>query len=391
MNETVLLVDDEEKVLSSLSRELLEEDFCDIKTAHSGLDALEKIKGIDNLALVISDYHMPGMNGIDFLTQVQSLNPNVTRMILTGAGDLEMAVEAVNRGNIFRFMLKPCPTDLFINTVKEGIKQFRLVIAEKELLNKTLNGSIKVMIDILAALEPDIFAQASRLRNLARDMAKALQIEDQSWELELAALLCRIGTVTVPHDIVYKSKMGVVLEEEEQKMVRSIPQVSKQLIKNIPRMEGIAESVGFQDCTYTGRLNADSPTGENIPLISRILKIIIDYDRFQDNAYSSAAAYQAMKKRESEYDAKLLEIFRIKVLHVSTTHTGVLAHPTTGEKQIYIEDVKPGMVIAKNINDKNGMLVVSRGTVITDVLRIRLINYFHSQSIITPITIESTL
>jgi response regulator RpfG family c-di-GMP phosphodiesterase len=390
--ESILLVDDESKVLSSLSRELFEEDICDIKTAQSGLEALELLKqDISNLAVIISDYHMPGMNGIDFLAQARLICPDATRIILTGAGDLEMAVDAINRGNIYRFLIKPCSTDVFIVAVKDGIKQYQLITGERILLSKTLNGSIKVMIDILAALDPDVFAQATRLRSLAKELAEALQMEDQSWEVELSALLSRIGAVTIPHDILEKWKMGLMLDESEQKMIHSIPRVSRQLINNIPRLEKIADAVGLQDCTYTNKINMGAPSGENVPLIARILKIIVDYDHFQDNAYSSAAAFQAMKQRESEYDPQLLEIFRVKVLKVGASLTGRLSRSMTGEKEIYIEDLKTGMVLARNVLDKNGLLIVSRGTLVTDVLRYRLINYFQSQSIIEPVIIESTL
>lgn len=391
ITETILLVDDEIKVLSSLSRELFGEDICEIKTAQSGQEALALLKDLPNLAVIVSDYHMPGMNGIDFLIQARNTYPDAIRIMLTGAGDLDMAVEAVNSGNIFRFLLKPCPSDVFINTVIESVKQYRLVMGERELLNKTLNGSIKVMIDILAALNPDIFSQVTRLRNLARDLAKALQMEEQSWEVELAALLSRIGAVTIPHEILVKWQMGLVLDEPEQNIIRSIPRISRQLIKNIPRLETIAEAVGYQDCTYSGRINSEAPTGENIPIIARILKIIIDYDRFQDNSYSVSAALQSMIQRESEYDPRILLEFRTKVLRLGLSPSGKATRTLTGEKEIFIDDLKVGMVLAKNVIDKNGLLIVARGTYITDVLRYRLINYFASQSIIAPIIIESTL
>jgi response regulator RpfG family c-di-GMP phosphodiesterase len=388
--ETILLVDDEVKVLSSLTRSLLEEDFGEIKTAQNGFEALEIIKKTPHLAVIISDYHMPGMNGIDLLAQVRSLFPDTSRILLTGAAELEMAVDAVNRGNIFRFLIKPCSSDVFITAVKDGIRQNQLITGERELLSKTLNGSIKVMIDILAVLNPGIFAKASRLRKLARDMASALQIEEQSWEIELAALLCQIGAVTIPRDILEKWQAGIVLDESETFMVRSIPRMGKQLIKNIPRLENIANAVGFQDCTYLGRATVEAPVGENIPLVARILKIIVDYDRFQDNSYSTSAAFQSMLKRESEYDPRILDIFGKKVLRIEKQLNGKLSNAKFGEKEIFVEDLKLGMVLSQDVVDKSGMLVVSKSTIITEVLMYKLINYFRSQSLITPVFIEST-
>jgi len=389
-NETILLVDDEVKVLSSLTRSLLEEDFGEIKTAENGADALEMVKKTPGLAVIISDYHMPGMNGVDFLMQARLLSPDTTRILLTGAAELEMAVDAVNRGNLFRFLIKPCSPEVLIGAVKDGMRQNQLLCGERELLSKTLNGSIKVMIDILSALNPDIFAKAARLRKLARELASALQIEDQSWEVELAALLSQIGAVTIPRNILMKWQTGGVLEDGEREMIHSIPRMGRQLIKNIPRLENIASAVGYQDCIYTGRLTADAPTGDAIPLAARILKVIIDYERLMDKTYPIAAVYQAMLKRQSEYDPHILDVFGRKVLHMEKLTTGRLSNMHLGEKEIYVEDIKLGMVLTRDVLDRNGALVVASGTIFTEVLMFKVINYFRSQSMVESVYIEAS-
>ena len=390
ISEKILLVDDDPKILSALSRGLLEEDITEIQTALNGPEALEILKNTPEMAVIVSDYHMPSMSGIELLIQARQLAPDATRLMLTGAADLTTAVEAVNRGNIFRLLLKPCPSDLFIENILDAIKQYQLITSEKTLLSKTLNGSIKVMIDILAALDPYIFAQSIRLRTMARDLAKALEMEDQSWEIELAALLCRIGAVTIPSDILDKVQMGVVLDDPSKEMYESIPKISSQLISNIPRMERIAEAVAYQDCTYGRKLRVEDPTGEGIPMMARMLKIIYDFDRFQENTFNNAAAFQSLKQREVDYDPKILETLRSKVLHIGVYPVNKFVDTVTGEKAIYVDDIKVGMVLAKDIISRKGTLIVSRGTIITDVIRYRLINYFHSQAIIDPVLIESS-
>ena len=173
---SILLVDDEVKVLYSLSRLLGDDEFAEVKIAQNGQEALELIKNTPDLAVVVSDYHMPGMNGIELLEKARENSPDITRILLTGAADLEMALDAVNRGNIFRFLIKPCASEIFLAAIKDGSRQNELIAAERELLSKTLSGSIKVMVDILAVLSPEIFAQAGRLRTLARDLAVALHL-----------------------------------------------------------------------------------------------------------------------------------------------------------------------------------------------------------------------
>ena len=387
-NRIILLVDDEPKILSSLSRSLADEDLDEIKTAQNAEEALAILNETPGLAVVVSDYHMPGMNGIDFLVQVHNLFPDTSRILLTGFADLELAVNAVNRGNVFRFLVKPCPSDVFVGVVHDGIRYNQLIVGERELLSKTLNGSIKVMIDILSVQSPLKFAQASRLRKLARELGLALRMEDQLWEIELAALLCQIGAVTIPGHIFKKWQTGSVLKENELEMICAIPRMGRQLIQNIPRLEKIAEAVGYQNCTFTHPLTNESPTGENIPLIARILKIVLDFDQVQENTLGIDGAMKAMQLRQSEYDPKLLELFRSKVLRMDEALTSQRHKTSTREKQIFVDKLGSGMVLTRAINDRHGTLVVAKGTIITDVLRFKLNNYFRSQAIITPIYIE---
>ncbi len=389
-SKSILLVDDEVKVLNSLSRSLREENYDDIRTAQNGPEALAIIRDTPELALVVSDYHMPGMNGIELLSQVRKDAPSVTRILLTGAAGLDMALDAVNKGNIFRFLIKPCPPEVFMTAIGDGIRQNELINAERELLSKTLSGSIKVMVDILSMLSPGIFTQASRLRNLARELASALDLGDQAWEAELAALLSQIGAVTIPRNLLAKWQKDELLEEHEIKVIRSIPHTGKLLIKNIPRLEAVAEAVGFQNCTYFGQVTIDSPTGDRIPLLARILKIIIDYDRLIEKAYSPSVAFHTMLIHESEYDPNILATFRIKVLHMDSQSPYRLSGAHKGEKEMNLDAIKLGMVLSRDVIDRNDILIVARGTVITNVLMYKLINYFGSKAISEPIYIEST-
>ncbi len=386
-SDQILIVDDEQRVLTSLTRSLLEEDFDAVRTAQNGLDALEIVKSTPNLALIISDHHMPGMNGIDFLVQARKMMPYTTRILLSGAADLEMAVEAVNRGSIFRFLIKPCPTDVLLTAVRDGIKQYQMVTGERDLLSKTLNGSIKLMVDLLGVFNPRVFSQAGRLRNLARELAAALQLEEQSWEIELAALLSQIGAVALPKDIVEKWQNNEQLDASETEMIKSIPQMGRRLIKNIPRLDKIADAVGYQDCVYAGRVPFEIPTGDKIPLAARILKVVSDYDRFLQRTGSEKSAFQLLNQHEKEYDKTILDAFQNRVLRAASLEANV----KPGEKQIFANQVKVGMVVTRDVIDKNGMIIVTKGSAITEVLKMQLDNYARSQSIKDILFIDANL
>ena len=134
MSEKILLVDDDFNLLDSFQRRLKEEFV--VSTSLNGQEGLETIKVAGPFAVIISDLRMPGMDGVQFLSRVRELAPDSVRMLLTGHADLQTAIEAVNRGNIFRLLTKPCPPDSLRAALAAGVNQYRLVINERERVRK---------------------------------------------------------------------------------------------------------------------------------------------------------------------------------------------------------------------------------------------------------------
>lgn len=195
MNNKVLLVDDDLNVLQAYTRTL--RGHFRISTADNGTDGIQILKEEGPFAVVVTDFRMPEMDGIQFLTQAKEFAPDTIRIMLSGQADLEVSIQAVNEGNIFRFLNKPCPTDQLIKVLCTAIEQYRLVMSERELLEKTLKGSVKLLLDISNAVNPRTFSRASRLRTTANAIAVRLKVEN-SWEVELAAMLSQIGCTTIP-------------------------------------------------------------------------------------------------------------------------------------------------------------------------------------------------
>ena len=388
VKDKILLVDDEPRILSSLTRGLNEFGYDEVQTARDGDEAIRMIKNTADLAVIVSDFHMPGMNGIELLVQSQKINPDITRIILTGMADLNTVIESVNRGNIFRFLIKPCPIETFTAALDAGIRQHQLITHERVLLSKTLSGSVKILMDILSILNPEIFSRVNRFRDLAFSLAKNLGLE-QSWDIELSALLCQIGVVTIPHDVLEKWQRGDSLDDDERAMVEAIPQVGAQLIKNIPRLERISEAVMYQKCDYDNLKDIKGvPVGEDIPLISRILKVIIDYDfQFQKTQNPEEALDIILNSNES-YDPKILNELRNRTYNLVD---GVYLKPKEQEKDeqiLSIDGLEPGMTLVKNVYDLQGRLVMAKDTVITEVLKIRLNNYFLSHTLMGPMIVR---
>jgi excisionase family DNA binding protein len=145
----VLCVDDEPLVLEGL-RDVLARNF-DVRMARGGREALELLEQDRNgYAVVISDMRMPGMSGASFLREARHTAPLAVRMLLTGHADTGAAVRAVNDGQIFRFLTKPCPSDELNHACTAAARQHRQMTAERVLIEQTMDGSIKALTEALA-------------------------------------------------------------------------------------------------------------------------------------------------------------------------------------------------------------------------------------------------
>src|SRR3984957_2922022 len=234
----ILCVDDEPRVVDGLAVQL-RRDY-QVLTAHSGQDALRILKEGAQPTVIVSDMRMPGMDGAALLKHVRQLYPDITRILLTGETARDAAVAAVNEGQIFRFLTKPCATETLRAAIDAGVMQHRLVTAERVLLQETLVGCIKALVDILAITNPVAFGRATRLRRLSVELAGALEIKG-FWQLEAAAMLSQIGFISLPTELVEKLYYGKRLTPEEKILAEGAPQVAQNLLGRIPRMEPVLE------------------------------------------------------------------------------------------------------------------------------------------------------
>jgi len=141
-----MIVDDEEKVLKALERALIDENY-KIVTAVNGKEALEKLE-LFPADIVMSDYTMPGMSGLEFLQQAKQLYPDTIRILITGSTDTKITIEAINKGEIFRFLLKPWNDEELKMTLRITF-QYHDLIQE----NKRLAATVKKQSFLLEELE----------------------------------------------------------------------------------------------------------------------------------------------------------------------------------------------------------------------------------------------
>lgn len=300
MNEKILFVDDEPNVLATYKRHLRKQFH--LETATSEEEGLEAIDKEGPFAVIVSDLRMPGMDGIQFLAEAKERAPDSVLMMLTGYADVETALEAMNKGVFFRFLIKPVQLEILVKALEAGIERYQLVISEKELLEKTLKDSIEVLTEILGMVNPAAFGRATRIKHYVSDIAVQLQLPNL-WQLEMAAMLSQIGCITVSPDILDKMYAGEPLTEDEQVLFSSHPSVGSSLVANIPRLEPIAQMIERQQEPFGGQLLPLKGTPEHtIVLGAQILKVALDLDQLVVGGLSPKAALTALRKRPDEYN-----------------------------------------------------------------------------------------
>jgi len=363
MNGRILCVDDEEKILSAFRRQF--EGRFDIVPAVGALAALEIIAASGPFAVIVSDMRMPGMDGVKFLSEARKRAPDSVRVMLTGFADLQTAVEAVNEVNIFRFLTKPCSYDMLAKVLEAGLEQYRLITAEKELLEKTLSGAIKVLTEVLSLTNPSAFGHASRVQRLVQDICKEMHVAD-SWQFEVAAMLSQIGCVTVPADTLEKIYRGQRLQETETQMFEAHTVVGCDLVRNIPRLEDVAKTIACQRKCFDG---SGSPkevgAGAEIPLGARILKAAIDYDMSKWSGLSGCDAMVELRRNSQHYDPDVLTA--LETISKSSDSFEI--------REYSVMNLRPNAILADSVTTPDGFLIVAKGQEVTPALCQRLRNY----------------
>ena len=280
----VLFVDDEPNILEAVRRSI--RGPYEIVTALGGEEGLRRVDQGPPFTVVVSDLRMPVVDGMLLLKHVRERAPETIRILLTGNADTEAAIAAVNDGQLFRFLTKPCPGSVMRSALAAAMEQHRLITAERVLLQQTLRGSIRALAEMISLVHPQVSAHTSRVRRLVVEVGTRMQAEDL-WQIEVATLLAHLGWVTLPTSTVAKLHLGAELAPGEDMIVRRVPEIAAQLLANIPRMEEVQSILMYQNAGYDGQGSpVPSILGERIPLGARLLKAATDFDMLESRGRS---------------------------------------------------------------------------------------------------------
>ena len=314
---------------------------------------------------------MPEMTGIELLSKVRTLLPDTVRMMLTGYADVETAIEAVNEGSVFRFLTKPASKDTLIKAVAAGLAQYRLIVAEKELLERTLSGTIQVLTEVLSLVNPAAFSRASRLRRYVQHIAAKLGLP-APWRFESAAMMSQLGCVALDPEMLEAVHAGQKLPPEDQARFDAHPAMARDLLSQIPRLEPVAWMIAQQrESVPISPDIGDQDTLDAIKVGGQMLRTVLAFDRLVTQKVSHSEAVSQLLANAKDPESRIVQ---------------ALADVELGFDQMVprscpVRELSPGMILQQEVRTHTGMLVVTKGQEITFPLLLRLRNFSQKKAI----------
>lgn len=404
---TILLVDDEPSVLSSLKR-LLRPFGYRVFSAESGAAGLE-VMSREPVDLVISDMRMPEMNGAQFLEHCQKNYPGAMRILLTGYSDMESTIDAINNGKLHRYMSKPWEDHDITTTVRQALelRSLELERARLEKLTKEQNEALEALNSNLASqvlertealrqsmasleiahkkLNEGFIASIRTLSNLIEMRGGALsgmskQVSDDArrvaqkigmdagdiQDVTFAALLKDLGKVGLPDRLL--TKPFSALDISETSMVMRHPVQGQAALMSLERLDESGRIIRHQNEHFNGKGFPDHLEGDEIPMGARILAVVGDYAAAQCGLIQpihlspSGAASYLLEHKGTRYDPAVVDVF----LSLLNTFQESIGFPVSVDLLMDTDQIKPGMIIARDLMAEGGALLLARGYVLDE-------------------------
>lgn len=366
MSDRILFVDDDENLLRAVVRNLKKE--FDIVTAPQGITALQMLLNDGPFAVIVSDERMPGMTGIELLSKAKRVAPSTTRVMLTGNADMETAIEAVNQGQIYRFLQKPTRAPALAEILREGLELYHLRSAKTELLEDTVRGSVRVLIEMMSLVNPLAFSRSERMGKIVQHLSRELKLVEP-WEFEVAALLSHLGTVTLPPAMIEKEFNGAEMNRDDRTKFKQAIALSVDMVAKIPNLEQCAEMIARHDSPRFSALDLSQPNDmDRVDLGAYLLYVARSYDRrWIDMA-------QTVEKYPVEI-ANILNRFSQESEQLQIRSVGVY-------------EIQEGHVLQDAIFTKSGTLLAARGQTVTRAMLERIRAFANLMGIVEPIRVS---
>lgn len=398
----LLILDDEEIVLAGLRETLVREGYT-VVTASDAFAALDELKK-GAFSVIISDYQMPGVTGLEFLAQAKELQPQASRILITAVLSLDTVIEAINKGEIYRFIVKPWLREELLATVRNADQRFALLshstavearsaVLSRELadknrelaaqvarieaqnqslgrlnhaLNDNLQHAVKLGLHVLQTFHPALGNQARRVHEICTTLASTIQLSpEQRQILDLAAWLHDIGLVGIPRDLIRRwQDAPESLKEDEQTVINSHPQLGQDLAKFGHHLKEVGVIIRAHHERFDGTGFPDQLKGDEIPWLARLLAVAVDYAA---SHFDETMAVEAIKQGSgTAYDPEAVRVFVRALPNAAISRK---------EREVLLSELEPGMVLASGIYTPNGLLLIPEGQLLNEGAIGKILNH----------------
>lgn len=300
----VLLVDDEESVRDALRRYLRKQQF-DVLTAGSGEEALTQLRRQEDIALMLCDIRMPGMNGVDLVPRALEVSPDLAILMLTAVNEATIAALCMQRGAL-DYLTKPIEPQELVRTMQRALECREMLIGRRQLdrqlkedvarrtaefaqerrrLERVSVATLEALVNALEAKDPFLRGHSARVADLTATMAAQLGLPDDDIEQgRLAGRLHDIGKIGTRDEVV--NKPGP-LSVEEYEHVKQHVVIGARILAPLEHLGPVIDVVRSHHERWDGRGYPDGRQGEEVPLLGRIVGVAEVWD-----ALSSSRPYQ---------------------------------------------------------------------------------------------------
>jgi hypothetical protein len=241
---------------------------------------------------------------------------------------------------------------------------YRLVHAEKHLLENTLNATVQVLFNVLGLINPVAQRRAAQIQRYAESAAQSLKLLPDMWQYHLAAMMSQLGCITLPQETLARALSGQPLSNEERRLYESHPEIAGKLLGTIPRLEAVAGMVANQMRPPAADLGNGNPsTWEPEKIGAAILWAAVQFDRHVAQGRIPDQAAQLVAQAAPGLPPVVMQAM-VKAL---ADDSGLVM-----SREVKLRDLEIGMMIDADIMSARGIRLVPRGTEVTSTVLERL-------------------
>jgi len=266
----VLFVDDEANILSALERLFLDRSVRVLRAAN-GEEALAIVRA-EPVAVVVADNLMPGMRGVELLSRVRAASPDTVRVLLTGYADLATAVDAINRGEVFRFHVKPWVDTEIVGTVEEGMRRYQLVRS----LRHGDDATLRSLAQTIELKDGYTRGHCDRVAAYSLEIAEALHLPEETRRaIRHGSWLHDCGKIGVPETIL---NCPGKLSAADFEVIKQHPVWGAEVGRLADLPEEVINIILYHHERFDGQGYPTGAKGSEIPLEARIVAVADVFD-----------------------------------------------------------------------------------------------------------------